>query len=150
MSTTTTPTQPLVETVQSLYAAFGRGDVGTIVAAMHPNVDWHVNVDPKAPGVASVPSLAPRRGPQGVAEFFQALASSLDFHSFQPVAFLAGSREVAVRVLIDTTVRSTGRRMQMEAIHHYTFDAAGKVTRFVDFADTLAEAAAWDVVRAVK
>ena len=29
-----------------------------------------------------------------------------------------------------------------------TFDDSGKVTRFTDFLDTLADAAAWDVVQA--
>ncbi len=28
--------------VQSLYAAFGRGDIATIVAAMAPDVNWEV------------------------------------------------------------------------------------------------------------
>jgi ketosteroid isomerase-like protein len=150
MSTATAPAPSTVETIQSLYAAFGRGDIATILAALHPGVDWHVNVDLAAPGAAAVPTFQPRRGPQAVGEFFQELGSTLEFHSFQPVSFLAGGREVAVRVLLEVTVRATGKRAKFEAMHFWVLDAVGKVTRFVDFFDTLADADAWGAVKAAK
>jgi ketosteroid isomerase-like protein len=148
MSTATVATP--VATVQSLYAAFGRGDLATILAALHPEVDWRVNVDLHAPGAAAIAMFTPRRGPQGVAAFFQTLATALEMHSFQPVAFMSGGHEVAVRVLVDATVRTTGRRVRMEAMHGWVFDAAGRVTRFVDFLDTLADAAAYGTVTTAK
>ena len=49
---------------------------------------------------------------------------------------------------VDLTVRSTGRRMQTESIHYFTFGADGKLTRFMEYTDTLAIAAAWDVIQA--
>jgi ketosteroid isomerase-like protein len=140
----------LVETVQSLYTAFSRGDIPTILAAVHSDVEWRVNVDPQAPGAAAIALFKPRRGREGVAAFFQALATSVEIHSFQPVAFMSGGNEVAVRVLVDATVRSTGRRVRLEAMHGWVFDGAGKVTRFLDFLDTLADAAAYGTVMAAK
>ena len=32
-----------VALIQSLYAAFGRGDIATIIAALAPDVDWRLN-----------------------------------------------------------------------------------------------------------
>lgn len=150
MSTATAPAPSLVETVQSLYAAFVRGDIGTILAALHPNVDWRINVDPTAPGAGAVAIFAPRHGPDGVGAFFQAINAGLEIHSFQPVSFLSGGREVAVRVELEATVRATGKRRKEEAVHFWVFDAGGKVTRFVDFLDTLADAAAWGAVQAAR
>jgi uncharacterized protein len=144
MSTNHTP----VQVVQSLYAAFGRGDIPAILAQLDPNVEWRINVEPTAPGVGKVPTFVQRRGTQGAAEFFKVIDSSLEFHSFAPVSFLAGEREVAVRIALDCTVRPTGIRVKAESMHHWTLDEAGKVIRFIDFVDTLATARAWDVVRA--
>jgi len=138
----------LVQVVQSMYAAFGRGDVPALLAPLRADVDWHVNVDPKAPGASAVPLFRPRHGPAEVGQFFADLAANLEFHSFQPQSFLSGEREVAVRVLMEATVKSTGRRAQFESIHHFTFDEKGRVARFVDFLDTLADADSWNVVQA--
>ena len=149
MSTAPTSTSALIATVENLYVAFGRGEIPTILAALRPDVDWHVNVDISAPGAATIPPFVPRRGPAEVGAFFAALVSELEFHGFEPVSFLGGDREVAVRVNLDATVRSTGIRQRFEAVHWWTFDEAGKVARFVDFFDTLGEAAAWGRVQAV-
>ncbi len=134
-------------TIQSLYAAFGRGDIPTILAQLREDIDWHANVAADAPGVAKVPTFRARRGPRAVGEFFAELGTSVEFHSFEPVAFLAANREVAVRLVMEFTIRSTGKRMRTESMHHWTLDEAGKVTRFVEFLDTLGEAAAWNVVQ---
>lgn len=138
----------LPQIVQSMYAAFGRGDVSAILAHLRADVDWHVNVDLKAPGASAVPLFRPRRGPAEVGQFFADLAASLEFHSFQPQSFMSGDREVAARVLLDATVKSTGKRAQFEAIHHFTFDEQGRIARFVDFLDTLADADSWNAVQA--
>ena len=144
MSTNPTPTQ----TVQTMYAAFGRGDVAGILAHLHPNVDWKLNVDPAAPGASSIAPMRPRRGPTEVGEFFKDVAAGLDFHAFKPQSFMANEHEVAARVQMDFTVRSTGRRTTVESMHHFVFDDKGKVTRFTEFLDSLGEAAAWGKVQA--
>ncbi|MBI4625194.1 MAG: nuclear transport factor 2 family protein [Verrucomicrobia bacterium] len=137
-----------VETVQQLYAAFGRGDVPALLAALAEDVDWHLNVDPAAPGAAAVPDFRRFRGRRGVGEFFAALARDLEFHSFEPRGFLTGGHEVAVRVSMELTVKRTGRRASFESIHLFTFDPAGRVSCFVEYIDTLGLAAAWGAVRA--
>jgi ketosteroid isomerase-like protein len=51
---------------QSLYAAFGRGDIAALVGAMASNVTWEV-VGP----AKDYPLLGLRKGQDGVREFFR-------------------------------------------------------------------------------
>lgn len=144
MSANPTPTQ----IVQTMYAAFGRGDVPALLSNLSENVDWHLNVDQAAPGVKAVSDFRPFRGRADVQEFFTTLGRDLEFHSFEPVSFLTGGNEVATRVLMELTVRKTGRRIRLESMHHFTFDAQGRVSRFVEFLDTLGVANTWNGVQA--
>ena len=143
------PNRSLIEVVQSLYAAFGRGDIPTVLAGLRADVQWSTNVDPTAPGVSAIPLFRVFSGRADVANFFTALGRDLEFHVFEPQSFMSNDREVASRLLIETTVRSTGKRLREEALHVFTFDEAGMVARFREFADTLGAAAAWEKVRAV-
>lgn len=144
----TAPAPTHIEMVQSLYAAFGRGDIPALLAGLHPDVDWKLNVDPAAPGVKHIPDFRPFRGRADVAQFFTELARDLEFHAFTPAAFFSGGDEVLVRVHMDITVRRTGRHLSVESIHAFKFDEQGLVTRFREYLDTLAAATAWDVVQA--
>ena len=89
--------------------------------------------------------IAERRG---IDIDLEGLARDLDFHAFAPQSFTAGTREVACVVAIDATVRSTGRRIRVESLHHFMFDDTGKVSRFREFTDTLAVATAWGTIKA--
>lgn len=141
------PAPALVETVQQLYAAFARGDIPALLAGLHPDVDWRLNVDFAAPGAKRIPDFQPCRGHAGVAGFFTAIGRDLEFHAFTPDAFFTGGDEVLVRVQMAITVRSTGRALNIESLHAFAFDADGRVTRFREYLDTLAVAAAWNVVQ---
>ena len=72
-----------VELVQSLYAAFGRGDVATVVAACTPDVAWH------AGGRQSdFPTFGPRQGRKAVEEFFKTAAETEDSRSSRRASFI--------------------------------------------------------------
>ncbi|MFZ5495811.1 MAG: nuclear transport factor 2 family protein [Verrucomicrobiota bacterium] len=144
MNTSTSP----VALVESLYAAFGRGDIATILGALSTEVDWRGNVDRNAPGADRVVMFRPRQGRTAVQQFFVDLGTTVELHAFTPQSFMSNATEVAVHVTLEFTVRATGRRMAMAAIHHWTFGTQGKVIRFTDYFDTLGEAAAWDAVQA--
>jgi uncharacterized protein len=146
---TKTATHPVtVQTIQTMYAAFGRGDIPGILAHLTDNVEWRLNVDQNAAGAKAVPDFRPFRGRADVQEFFTAIGRDLEFHSFEPVSFLVGGQEVAARVFMELTVRRTGRRIRLESMHHFTFDEKGRVTRFVEFLDSLGVASAWGAVQA--
>lgn len=145
MKTNTTTTH--IDAVQQMYAAFGRGAIPTILSYLHEDVEWRVNVDLMAPGATSVPTFRPCRGPGEVAAFFQSLSAAVEIHRFEPVSFMTNEHEVSARLFIEYTVRPTGKRGRSETIHHWTFDESGKVTRFLDFLDTLATANDWNLIQ---
>jgi ketosteroid isomerase-like protein len=129
-----------------MYAAFGHGDIAALLSDVSAEVDWRINVDLEAPGARRVPMFTPRRGHEGVRDFFAVLAKSVQIHRFEPLSFLSNESEAVARLIVDATILPTGRRMSTETIHHFTFDQAGKLTRFVDFFDTLGDAAAWGAI----
>jgi hypothetical protein len=49
-----------VTTVQSMYAAFGKGDIATIIAGVTPDIDWH-----SGGRISDFPAFGPRKGPKG-------------------------------------------------------------------------------------
>jgi hypothetical protein len=142
MSKNPSPTQ----IVQTMYAAFGRGDVAGILAHVADHIDWRLNVDPSAPGAKAVPDFRPFRGRADLQEFFKIVGTDCEFHAFQPTTFFTADHEVAVRVTMDLTVRRTGRRTKLESMHVFTFDASGRVTRFVEYFDSLAVTAAYGAI----
>jgi ketosteroid isomerase-like protein len=123
-----------IETVEAIYAAFGRGDIDAIVARLSPQVAWEPWNDNFAQR-AGVPWMQPRRGHAGAREFFAALAA-LDIHDFAVLSIMGSERQVAVEFTIDATVRATGRRFFEEEVHLWSFDADGHVVRFRHYLDT--------------
>jgi uncharacterized protein len=119
-----------IQTVQSIYEAFGRGDIPAILERLHPDVEWEH--DSVAHGI---PWIVPRRGRAEVGKFFESL-QALDFHLFQPVALLEGPSMVSGIIRMEATFRGTGKKITDLEAHLFTFDEAGRVTRFRHFADT--------------
>jgi uncharacterized protein len=119
-----------VQTVQAIYEAFGRGDVPAILERLHPDVEWeHDSVS------HGIPWILPRRGRASIPQFFEAL-QALDFHVFEPVALLEGAGMVSGIIRMEATFRATGKKITDLEAHLFTFDDAGRVTRFRHFADT--------------
>src|SRR6266481_3698636 len=71
-----------VAQVQSLYAAFGRGDVATLIAGLSPDVDWET-----IGRTSDFPTLGPRKGAGAVQEFFKLVADNEEFSDFTPREF---------------------------------------------------------------
>ena len=125
-----------IATVQSVYEAFGTGDIPAILDKVSDDCDWETwDVDNTAQG-SGVPWMLRRRGRDGVAEFFQAVGANLEFHSFEPRNLLEGGNQVAATIKLEATAKATGERFQEEEIHLWTFDADGKVSAFRHYLDT--------------
>ena len=126
-----------LETVQSIYAAFGRGDVPAILEVMSDDVVWEYGAADNG-----VPWLAPRRGKKGVGEFFQSLAA-MEITKFE-VHDIVGDGPVVVALIgIDFTVKATGKKVsEGDEAHVWRFDDRGRVVRFRHAADTFAHARA--------
>ena len=125
-------------TVQEIYAAFGRGDLQSILDRISPDVEWEYGQ-----GGSDVPYLAPRRGHAGVVAFFGALAETLRLDVFRPKDLVAGPGVVVALVDIEGVSLRTGRSIREEdEVHVWRFDDAGKVARFRHALDTAAHARA--------
>jgi len=125
------------EFIRSLYAAFGRGDVATILDNLDPAIEWTSNVDP-----AKMPWGGKRTGRNGALSFFQALGESLDFEVLEPGEFFVATD--AVTVLGRTRARNKhGGHGVFDCawVHLFTI-GDGKVPRFMEFYDTAAMQAA--------
>ena len=116
--------------VQSLYAAFGRGDIATIVGAMAPDATWEVVGNPK-----DHPALGLRKGPKGVQEFFRTIADSQDVVSFTPRDAHAAGDMVFSFGHYAWKMRKTGKPVASDWVHVFTIKN-GKVTAFREFTDT--------------
>lgn len=122
-------TQPS-KTVEAIYAAFGRGDIPTILSALREDVKWeHDAAD------HGIPWLTPRQGRAAVGAFFEALRA-LDIRRFEPRRILTDGSMVVAVIHVEVGVRATGRSFNDVELHLWTFDAQGKVARFRHVVDT--------------
>ena len=126
-----------VTLVQSLYAAFGRGDIATLVAGCTPDVDWHSGSRPD-----HYPGFGPRKGQKAVEEFFQIVGENNDFSEFSPREFYAADDKVFVLGHSTMTMRKSGKKFASDWVHIFTI-RSGKVARFREFLDTAGAAEAW-------
>jgi ketosteroid isomerase-like protein len=129
-----------VTTVKEIYDAFGRGDIPAVLSKIAPDCRWESWENNRAQR-AGVPTLQPRTGPDGVAQFFAAVGE-LDISDFQVLDILPGDRQVAVEVVIDYTT-PVGGRLRDEEVHLWTLDDAQRVTRLRHYVDTAKHIAAY-------
>lgn len=120
-------------TVAAIYAAFGRGDVPAILDHLADDVaweDWPANEAQRA----GVRHLLPRRGVREAAEFFTVIGG-WTVRDFAVLDVIGDGRQVVaeVRAAFDLP---DGGRFADEELHLWTFDAAGRVTRFRHYVDT--------------
>ncbi|MFO0750577.1 MAG: nuclear transport factor 2 family protein [Myxococcota bacterium] len=129
-----------LDTVQSIYAAFGRGDIAYVLGHLADDVDWRINVDPSLPG-ADRALFQPRTRPADVAAFFQGLGEFLEMRGMDVRAMATTVDGHGVIVLFSEhyVVRKTGAELHVDTAHHWTFDAHGKVSAWRGYTDTAAE-----------
>ncbi|MGM9483493.1 nuclear transport factor 2 family protein [Roseateles sp. NT4] len=83
---TTTPTQ----VIQSMYAAFGRGDVEGLLGLCTPDVEWTML------GSIDLPYIGQFQGQQALLRWFGLVAEFDDIQAFEPREFFAGDDHVTV------------------------------------------------------
>jgi ketosteroid isomerase-like protein len=116
--------------VQSLYAAFGAGDIKAIIKASSADVVWEVVGRP-----SDHPVFGRRSGLEGVAEFFQALSEGEQTESFTPQTFDASGDKVFVEGHGASTLRDSGKRVDGDWLHVFTI-RDGQLIGFKEFHDT--------------
>jgi uncharacterized protein len=126
-----------IATLQSLYAAYGRGDIQSILNGCTTDVTWE-----SGGGGADFPVFGVRTGIAGVADFARTVAEIVDFSEFSPREFYVDKDKVFVLGHYAMTVKKTGRKAAADWIHVFTF-RGGKVAKFREFTDTALFVAAY-------
>ncbi len=128
--------QQNVSLVQSLYDAFGQGDIPTILGAMDPDIVWDI---PQAP---DYPLGGIHRGPQGIAsEFFSIIPEYYQEFAAIPQHVLDDGDRVIVLAEYRGKGKASGTAFQVPVAHVYTF-RDGRWIRFQEYTDTGTIAAA--------
>jgi ketosteroid isomerase-like protein len=122
-----------IKIVSDIYSAFGRGDIAFILGCLADEVEWEVWADNRGQR-AGVPWLAERHGRDAVRGFFE-IIGKWEFKSFEVRDLMGSALQVASELTFDVRFPS-GAEFREEEMHLWTFDAAGKVTRFRHYCDT--------------
>ena len=131
-----TATETNTQLVQQVLDSFKQGDIPTVLAGMTDDVQWII---PKIEGVSF---SGERTGRDAVGRFFADLASQQDVIQFEPRQFVASEDEVVALGHYAWNVKATGRRWECDYAHVFTI-RDGRVSRFREYTDTAAAAAAF-------
>jgi hypothetical protein len=118
-------------TIQELYAAFGRGDMATIMAGLADDVVW------ESEGVAVLKASGIRHGKAETMGFFAALAAENADSKLTITEYVASGDVVMTIGRFAGTARATGKKIDTPIAHYWEF-RDGKVVRYVGFSNTAA------------
>ena len=117
--------------VREAYAAFGRGDIASILSQLDDRVEW----EPVMGAGAHVPTAGKRTGKSGVDEFFRVLGKTVAFSAFEPREFIAQGDQVVALGRYEGRATTTGRTFAAEWSMVFTF-RGGKIVRFREYVST--------------
>jgi ketosteroid isomerase-like protein len=115
--------------IQSIYDAFGRGDIAAILEKLTPDVEWTME------GPSAVPFYGKRSGPQGAASFFAAIGTTQTDQKLTIQEWFAQGDRVITFGRYTATVTATGKTAEGPIAHSFTV-RDGKVSRWVGYGDT--------------
>ena len=127
-----------VQKMQELYAAFGSGQIDTILQSVSDDCTWGTDTTAR-----EVPWYGIRSGRAAVGDFFATLAREVDFQHFEPKVFAGAGDHVLVHVDIGYRFRKNGRSASVGSLHEFTL-RDGVVTSFRAFEDTASVRDAWN------
>ena len=120
-----------VTLLKDLYAAFGRGDIPTVLGAMSPGIRWH-----QAENNPYRPSGEAWVGPDAILnELFMRLGAEWDGFAVHPKLFHGAGDTVVVEGRYSGAYKPTGKRMDTQFCHVWDV-TDGKITRFQQYVDT--------------
>ena len=138
MTQNSTPvSDPKIEAVQRLYAAYGRGDVDAMFADLAEDVDWAAEA-----ASTSVPWYGSYRGKGEVPRFTQEIGSNVEVTEFTLVSIASNETDVMAIIHWTYTVNTTGKSAAMYMQHWWRF-ADGKIVFFRGSEDSEQSAAAF-------
>ena len=119
-----------VKTIQSVYEAFGRGDLPAILDVVTDDVDWASDASS-----TEVPWWGVRHGKDEVTDFFVKLADATEVTEFTPLELMGDGDTVLTVVRFGVKAKETGREATM-LLHHYWKFRDGKIAYYRGTEDT--------------
>jgi ketosteroid isomerase-like protein len=121
-----------IEFIKSMYDAFGRGDVATVLGAMDEEIEWNeAEGNPYNPGH---PFMGHSQVVEGV---FARVLNDIEGFEIHPERFIGqGSTVVMLGRYRGVKVHATGKPLNAQAVHVWEL-SDGKVVRFQQYVDTL-------------
>ena len=117
--------------LKSLYDAFGRGEIPTVLGAMSPDIRWS-----QAEGNPYRPSGEAWVGPDTVLNnLFMRLGAEWDGFSVHPKSFYGAGKNVIVEARYSGKYKATGKSIDAQVCHIWDVKD-GKITRFQQYVDT--------------
>lgn len=117
------------ETVRSLYDAFSRGDIPTVLGSLDPEVEWIEAEGGPYPGTS--------RGPEAVLHnVFMKLGTEWDGFTVTPQQLVDHGETVVMLGEYRGTYKATGKSIRIPVAHAWTV-RDGKIKRFVQYTDTV-------------
>lgn len=119
-----------VQLVQDTYAAFGRGDIHAVVAAMHPEIEWHeAEHSPwHTPGGHHGPT-------QVLTNVFARIPRHFDRFEVHPTTFHDAGKTVIVEGRYRATAATIADPVDAQVCHVWTV-RDGKLVGFRQYTDT--------------
>jgi ketosteroid isomerase-like protein len=106
-----------VELAKAIYGYFQRGELGRMLEALAPDCEWQeFTIVPSMRGL--------RRGPQQVAEFFQALGATGQVEHFQPHTYVTQNDKTIVLGDARMKLLQTGQVVEYSWVHVMTFEGS--------------------------
>jgi ketosteroid isomerase-like protein len=126
-----------IEIIQSVFAAYGRGDLHTVLGAMDDAITWVEPGDPR-----QIPFSGVFNGKNDVMKMFGIEHQLLDIIHFTPSDFLENENSVLVRGNDSAKVKSTNKIYTTDWVMAFTFQT-GLICQVQVYMDTLAVASAF-------
>ncbi len=122
--------------VMQAYDKFKSGDIPGVLELLSDDIEWELDK------TENVPFTGVRKGKEQVADFFSVLNQHQHPLQFEPREFIAQGDRVVALGHYAWSVKSTDRVFESDWAEVFTVQN-GKITRFREFADTAAGAAAY-------
>lgn len=127
--------QQAIDIVNAAYAAFGRGDIASVLACLTDDVEWTFD------GSTGEPYMRTARGKDDVQRWFGQVLAVDGIEAFEPRRMLAGPGHVTVLGWERTRALPDGGLYESNWIHVMEL-REGRIARFLGMYDTAAAAAA--------
>lgn len=121
-----------LEVIRGVYAAFARGQIPAVLAAMAPDITWN-EAEHNLPFADGNPYIGPQAVLEGV---FMRLAEDFEGFAVVPERFFADGDWVVMAGRYTATAKATGLPVHPQVVHVWMLQE-GRIRSFQQHVDTL-------------